>query len=505
MSKRPALPPDGIVPRFSPTPSRAQLRARLEALHAKRPRAAVRFDLEKVLFGPQLDFVRDPRSFADACCSRQAGKSTGIAAWLLDGPLGEGSPPSLYLTRTRKAAKRIIWQPLIDLNRTHDLGYVPNASDLVLKRGDVPLVYVGGVDTQDEIDKWRGTPWGRVAIDEAQSLPDHVRDLVENALMPSLMRHRGKIRLIGTPAPVPVGYFYEVTQSPRWSHHAWTMWENPYLPDPQATLDEVLATRGMSVEDPSVQREWFGRWVLDRDSLVIQFDSERNVFDELPPCSSPWQYVFGVDLGYDDADAIAVLAFNADSPNVYLVEESVVAKQTISSLVEVVRDLVAVYAPQAVVWDTGGLGKKVADEVSARTGLALKAAEKSRKFEFLALMNDALRTGRLLVRRGSRFAADALLVEWDRDRSTNEHPVISERFHSDILDAVLYAFRESYHWTHQAPAKVAAPGSPEWFEAQAARMREEAEERVRRQRAALEGRDVTEGALGYLGDDDLDG
>lgn len=86
---------------------------------------------------------------------------------------------------------------------------------------------------------------------------------------------------------------------------------------------------------------------------------------------------------------------------------------------------------------------------------------------------------------------------------------VHEFFASGVLvancDAVLYAFRESYHWTHQAPAKVAAPGSPEWFEAQAARMREEAEERVRRQRAALEGRDVTEGALGYLGDDDLDG
>lgn len=461
------------------TPTKAQLRARLDALHAARPREAVTFRLEDVLFGPQLAFVRDAAMFADACCSRQAGKSTGIAAWLLDGPLADGAPPSLYLTRTRKAAKRIIWQPMIDLNRTHDLGYVPNASDLVMKRGDVPLVYVGGVDTKDEIDKWRGTPWGRVAIDEAQALPEHVRDLVENALMPSLMRHRGKIRLIGTPAPVPTGYFYGVTQSPRWSHHAWTMWENPYLPDPQATLNEVLATRGMEITHPSVQREWFGRWVLDRDALVVQFDAALNTFDVLPDCRAPWEYVFGIDLGFDDADAIAVLAFNADDPNVYLVEESVVAKQSISALTDAVAAFVDVYKPQAIVWDTGGLGKKVADEVTTRTGIPLKAAEKVRKFEFIALMNDALRTGRLKVRADSQFAADAMLVEWDRDKSTNDRPVISDRYHSDILDGVLYAIRESYHWTHVAPTPAAKHGTPEWFREEADRMREDARQQAR--------------------------
>lgn len=461
------------------TPTKAQLRARLDALHAARPREAVTFRLEDVLFGPQLAFVRDAATFADACCSRRAGKSTGIAAWLLEGPLAPERAPSAYITRTRKDAKRIIWQTMIDLNRRHDLGYEPNESDLVLKRGDVPLVYIGGVDTKDEIDKWRGSGWGRVAIDEAQALPEHVRGLVEDVLMPSLMDHDGKIRLIGTPAPVPVGFFHDATQSAHWSHHAWTVWENPHVGHAQKILDKVLETSGRALADASIQREWFGRWVLDLDALVVKFDAALNTFDTLPSCRAPWQHVLGIDLGFDDADAIAVLGFNADDPNVYLVEESVVAKQTISALTDAVAALVDVYKPQAIVWDTGGLGKKVADEVTTRTGIPLKAAEKARKFEFIALMNDALRTGRLLVRRGSRFAADAMLVEWDREKSTNDRPVISSRFHSDVIDAVLYAFRESMHWTHREPPKAAKPGTPEWFREEADRMREDARQQAR--------------------------
>ncbi len=440
------------------------------------------FELASVLFGPQLAFAQDPAAFATAVCSRRAGKSVGVGAWLLEGPILKPKAPSLFLTKTRGNAKRIIWTTLLDLNRRYSLGFEANEAELVLKRDGAGAVYLAGLDNKSEIEKIRGTGWGRVAIDEAQSLPAYVKELVEDVLMPSLMDYGGQIRMIGTPAPVPVGFFYDATQSSEWTSHAWTVWENPHIPEARkrGMFETVLRTRGLTQEDPSIQREWFGRWTLDTNALVYRVDPSRNVYDALPMVREPWEYVIGVDLGFDDADAIVVLAFSAGSPAAYVVEEHVEAKQTITPLSEKLLELAERYEPLSIVVDTGGLGRKIVEEITARTGLPLKAAEKTRKFEFIELVNDALRAGRLFLPKGSRCGEDAMLVEWDRDRSSGDHKVISPRFHSDILDALTYTFRESLHWLHVPAVVLPEAGTPEWG-AREENIMEEREEQEQRE------------------------
>jgi len=447
-----------------------------------------RFALERVLFGPQLAFARDPATFATAICSRRAGKSVGVAAWLLEGPVLNPSAPSVYFTITRGSAKRIIWPTLLELNREHALGYVPNEADLVLKRNGVGAVYLTGVDNRNEIEKLRGTAWGRAAGDEAQTLPEYMKDLTEDVLMPSFMDHGGQLRLTGTPGSVPAGFFHGVAHSKLWGHHHWTVWENPHIPEQnkRAMLAKVLETRGVTVEHPSIRREWFGEWAFDPDALVFKFDPARNVFGgDLKSLHmvEAWQHVIGVDLGFDDADAIAVLAFNPGHPAAFLVEESVLPKQTISKLANRLQEMVAQYRPQAIVVDTGGLGKKIAEEVGSRTGLPLQPAEKARKFEFIELLNDALRSGRFYAKPGSRFASDALKLEWDREKSVGEHLVVSDKFHSDICDAVLYAFRESLHWLHREAPKEVPRGTKEWADQVQRKMFEAAQAGVQREKA----------------------
>jgi hypothetical protein len=424
----------------------------LALTRASAPRRT-RLSLDAFLFDHQLAFANDPAPFVTATCTRRAGKSVGVAAWLLEGPL-KGCGPSLYTTITRRESKRIIWPIMLRINREHRLGYVPNESELSLRLNGVPAVYLMGVDTRDEIEKARGTGWGRVAIDEAQTLPPYVEQLVNDVLMPSFMDHSGQLRVIGTPGAVPVGYFHELTQNPSWGHHSWSVWQNPHLPNARAMLEKVLAARGVTEDDPSIQREWFGRWVYDPNSLVFRW-TQQNHYDSRPPYRS-WQYVIGVDLGFDDADAIAVLAWSDESPSLWLVEEWVGSKQSITDLGKRLGDFVARYEPLEVVADTGGLGKKIADEITGRTGIPLTPADKTRKLEHIELLNDALRSGRLFARRDSRFAADALLVEWDR--SSPEKPKISDRYHSDVCDAVLYAYRRAQHWLHEERDHRPGPG-----------------------------------------------
>jgi len=437
-------------------------RVEFKKLLARLPPA---FNLERVLFGPQLGFARDPSDHSTAVCSRRAGKTVGCAARLLEGPLRRNAP-SLYFTTTRGQAKRNVWGTLLTLNRQHNLGFEPNETDLILKRGGKGMIYLTGADSSKEVEKWRGTGWGEVVGDEAQNLPEYLKGAVEDIIEPALMDHNGRISLIGTPSPVPVGFFYEACTSPMWSHHHWTVFENPHIPNPREYLDKILVRRGLTESDPAIQREFFGRWVNDVDSLVFKFDATKNLYDLLPgDLPTPWKHVIGVDLGFDDSDAIAVLGFNDSTPNLYLRYEDVCPKQTVTQLSGKLRAMVEKFNPTSIVMDTGGLGKKIAEEISARYALPIQAAEKTRKYEYIELLNDALRSDRFFCQRGAKFAHDCMLVEWDLEKSSNDKRVIKDTYHSDITDAVLYAYRESLHWTHRAPAVKLQRGTPEFDKA----------------------------------------
>lgn len=425
------------------------------------------FDLGKVLFPKQDKFGLDKARYQTAVCSRRAGKSIGAAARLIAAALSRPNSVALYVTLSRANAKRILWQALLELNREYGLGGEPKESELRMVFPNGANIYLSGASDKTEVDKFRGLALVLVLVDEAQALPSYLKQLVDEVLAPALMDFDGQLVLIGTPGPVPSGYFYECDMSQTWSHHSWTVFDNPWIErkskkTPQQHLEEELKRRGVTVDDPVIQREWFGRWCYDPSSLVFRYNAQVNHYDSLPGAQRPWEYVIGVDLGFDDADAVCVLAWSESSPNLYLVEENVMAKQGITELANVLRSAWDKYSPLGVVADMGGLGKKIADELTRRTGIPMEAADKERKLEHIELLNDALRTGRMFAKKESRFAQDCLLVEWDK--SNPEKPKISERFHSDICDAVLYAYRKAQHWLYQEP-KAPKPqiNTPEWL------------------------------------------
>ena len=85
--------------------------------------------------------------------------------------------------------------------------------------------------------------------------------------------------------------------------------------------------------------------------------------------------------------------------------------------------------------------------------------------ENIELLNDAMRGGRFKAKANSRFAQDSFLMEIDRDKSTPDRTVVSTRYHSDIIDAVLYGFKVSPAYTYEPPASKPKYGSKEWAEA----------------------------------------
>lgn len=434
---------------------RDQLRKRIEALVADEAVRARPFDLAQVCFPRQLPFALESARFSTAVCTRRSGKTTGIAAKLLSVAKQKPGCVALYITKSRINAKRIFWRIVKQMAADYALlASEPSEAELRISLPNGSEIYLAGCVDETEIENFRGLPIGIVVLDEAQSLPAFIERLVDEVLAPALMDYNGQLVLVGTPGPVPVGYFYSQATSPKWAHHSWSVFDNPYIEQksgrtPEALLEEELARRGVTAEEPSIQREWFGRWVLDTNALVFRYSEALNHIDVPPKCQ---HHVLAIDLGYVDADALAVLGWNDDSPNLYLVREKVTNKQHITPLAAQVRALYDEFQPLAVVCDFGGLGTKIAMELQDRTGLPIEAAEKPRKLEHIELLNDGLRTGTFKAHRTSRFAQDCLKVEWDRKNP--EKPKISARFHSDVCDAVLYGWRRCQQWLYKEPPKL---------------------------------------------------
>jgi hypothetical protein len=329
----------------------------------------------------------------------------------------------------------------------YDLNVKEDNTDLSMTFENGSTIYVSGATDESDIEKYRGMSFKKVYIDEVQSFPSYIEYLVDEVLVPALYDHDGSLILTGTPGPVPTGYFYDASHSKGWSNHKWTILDNPFIKiksgkEPAEILKAERERRGVDETDPKYLRESMGLWVYDENSLVFKFNKTRNVYQKLP--HAEYSYIFGIDIGYEDADAIAVLAYSDHDPCVYLVEEYIKSKQTISDLVEMIKLLQEKYKPVKMVMDAGALGKKIQEEILQRHQLFIYAAEKQRKVEFIELLNDDLRLGKFKAFENSRFEQDSFKVEWDR--SNPEKPRISDSFHTDIGDAVLYAWKECRHY-----------------------------------------------------------
>lgn len=452
-----------------------------------------KFNLDEICFPEQLAFIRDPEPFVTSDCSRRAGKTEVCALDLLDTAKKRDGVVCLYITMTRLNASRIIWPGLKRLNEYFGLGGVANESELSLTFPNGSVIYLSGCKDKSELDKFRGLALALVYIDEVQSFRSFIAELVDDVLGPALADYAGKLKLIGTPSLLKSGFFWEAVNSKAYSHHHWTFWNNPFIAQKSGLthrqiLDRELNRRGVGEGHPSIRREWFGEWVIDTESLVLHYSDDVNHFDVFPQLTD---YVVSVDVGHDDADAIAVIGWHKHFKTAYLIEEEIHTQQGITDLADQIERKIKAYNPLKVVMDTGGLGKKIAAELQSRRALPIVAAEKSRKIEFLAILDDALRTGKFMASKRSRFAQDSYIVEWDHDKTTPDKKVVKDDPHSDIVDAVLYGYREALHWLSEPEVKSVNPRSRvEWAKHTQKLMEENLEMQILRQQAEESDADI---------------
>jgi len=429
------------------------------------------------LFPKQNAFIADTSRYIDVQCSRRAGKTNGLAIRFIQTMRKYPKSQCIYLALTRDSAREIMWPVLQEMNDRYRLGAEFVESKLTMTIPNGAKLVLMGADMQNFIKRLKGRKYPGVGIDEAQDFGPHLQSLIDDVLTPSISDYAdGWLAVTGTPGPVPQGYFFEVTQNRRfgYSHHEWTLLENPYMPEPFKFIEDLKKKREWDDNNPTLLREWRNKWVLDVESLWIRYKEALNDFKTLPE-NKQWNYILGIDIGFRDSDALAVLAWSESDPNTYLVEELVTAKQGLTELVEQVQEMYKKYKITKAVIDEGGLGKKLAEEMRRRHAIPVQPADKARKQENVEILNDHLRRGKFKAPANSRFAQDSYLIQIDWTKSTPNKIVIKKNPHSDIIDSVLYAFKESPAWSNSPePKEPPKWGTREWAQAEQERLFEEA-------------------------------
>lgn len=426
-------------------------------------------------FPLQDNFVMDSSRFIIAQCSRRAGKSNGLALRFLNTLHRYPGSFCPYIALTRESARNIMWPVLQELDDRFKIGFSFTESNLTVTHPNGARLQLFGADMKNFVKRLKGIKTPGAAIDEAQDFGSHIEHLVDDVLTPTLTDYKdGWLALTGTPGPIPMGYFYSATEERKfgYSFHSWTLFDNPYLPNARDFVAELKKKKEWDDTHPTLMREWYNQWVLDVESLLIKYSEEKNHYDSLP--HAKWVYILGVDLGLRDSDALALLGWNESSPNIYLIDEIITANQDITELSNQIEALSKRYDISKIVMDTGGLGAKIAEEFTRRKHIPVTAADKKRKFENVSFLNDWLRSGKFKARKNSRFAQDSYRVQIDYEKTTPDRLVVKNEFHSDIIDACLYAFKESPAFTFQVSESKPKYGSKEWAEAETDRMEQEA-------------------------------
>lgn len=435
------------------------------------------------LFNQQAQFIQDPRKLKAALCSRRAGKSHMAGCYVIAEALKHPRSTVPYVALTRGHAKRIMWKTLLDLTRPYNPQV--NLTELRITLSNGSDIVLAGANDEATAEVFRGQKFPLVVLDECASFRSHFREMVEEVIEPALIDMNGTLAMIGTPSAACRGLFFDATtnkESP-YSVHRWTILDNPFIPHAKEWLAERMSERGWTEDTPAYRREWLGEWVASTDSQVYAFSRDRNIATSIP---HKLDYILGIDLGYDDETAFVVVGYRPDDPRLYVLETYAKSEMIITDIVRKVDELKGRYGNFVrIVADTGGLGKQIAAEIRKRYGVPVFPAEKTQKAEFIQLLNDDLKQGKILVSPSEiNFIEEITTLQWDEEKEGRfiEDP----RFANHRCDAFLYAWRESCHYLQATPTPKPEVGSERFYKEEEERLRQIVEDAFRREQQEQE-------------------
>ncbi len=386
----------------------------------------------------QLRFFSNPAKAKALIGGRQAGKTYGVAMWLVcDWALHPGRA-ACYITKTATSAIRRIWPMLLKVCNRFSLPVKSNHSHLTLTFPNGYTVWITGCKDKGECDKIRGEASGfqKIAIDEPASFSDEVLEyLCTECADATLMQTNGDLLLCGTPGPIPKGFWHDVCTKLGWYVETFTALDNPFL-DGAGYLEQYLKRWGYSRTTPRVLREFFAQWVIDTESLVYIGNDEafvqHNLFYDLPTKRPPDFTSLGVDLGYDpDPCAFVIASSWLHLEKIWIRRSYTKGKLTPDLITMEIRSLARQYDVHRVLIDAGGGGKTTAMAIQTSYGTKVEATPKGEKRPKIDTMRGAINRRALQVHatEAQELVAEYRTILWSEDRTA--HHELSDDHNAD--------------------------------------------------------------------------
>jgi hypothetical protein len=413
--------------------------------------------------------------------TRRGAKTTSAAIDIIETMEEFPKKKNLFLALTLDSAREIIWDDLKDL--AEKMGWVIgvdikfNEARSIARHKNGASVRLFGVNTSaKEMRKVLGQKYKKVFIDESGSMTIDMVKLCYQMIGPALIDYDGQLTLLGTCENIPKTFFEKVTtgKEPGWSVHRWTSDKNPYVRDAWLKKKNDLIKENPNV----VHASWFrthylNEWCQDDDLLIIPYLESRNSITTLPS-GLDWNYVLGVDLGFNDATSFSVLAFHPDHPICYRImgykEKGLILSQA-GKRIEKLREQ---YDFFKIVID--GANKQGVEDLKQRMGLPLVAAEKTGKPVYLKAMKDAMITGTLKVINGANnsWIEEISHLQWSDETMLKEDP----RCENHENDGTLYAWRECKQYLYSPGEGPVIPNTSEFMNKIEQKLADELEQRL---------------------------
>lgn len=432
------------------------------------------FDWRSIAFDKQIKFIEDPHRLKASFTTRRGAKSYTDGIYMFKEAQENPGCNVLYLGLTRLSAKGIIWKDVLKhINSRCDLGVRFHETELTATTQNGSVIYTAGVDVdEDERKKLFGRKYKLVVIDEAALYGIDLRDLVYVVLRPAIADLRGTIVLSGMASNITRGLFYDITTRKErgWSLHEWSAFDNPYMAKQWGEeLDFIRDQQPHLMDTARFRQAYLNEWVVDEEKLVYKFVEAKNTFDVLPSVTpTGWTYVLGIDTGWEDDNAFVLGAFHENLPEFYIIRTFNKPKMTFDQVVIKIQEFMddPDHRPAKIIID--GANKQGVESMRARSSIPFEFADKQGKVDFIEMLNGDLVTSRIKInQKCTTLIGEMKALIWHTKEDIITIPKKEEaRLPNHLCDAMLYAWRNGYHYHSRPAAEKIVVGSRQWYDMQ---------------------------------------
>lgn len=438
----------------------------------------LRYRLIKDFFQEQRDVILDTnhQKRMIACCSRRAGK-TDLASGAICYAAIIPDSRIIYINLTFTNAINQIWNNTI--KRADECGLTITKSskaDGTIEFSNGSSLRIMGNPNNSEIEKLRGESKVSLIIIDEFFHQRNMQYAVDEVISPLMADRKDSTLLcMGTPPRLAHTYGEKCWNEKGWKKFHWTMFENPYMPDPQEYLEEYCKNKGIEIDSPFVQREYYGKiGCYDTEALVFKGRQTYNEYDVNTMLIT--DLAIGVDYGFSDYNSVITVGYNTKTKESWILKEDKFNKAGVSDIMACIsrhyKYAMDIARTNRIVLDEHIKIYCDTNEQSITYDLVTKYklpafnCYKYDKTYAIEMLAEELRTGRMKIPHNGILDQEMEQILYKRDEETDAIiPEIDEEIgiHPDAMMALLYASRKIFFdFNYQIDYKETQPKSSDY-------------------------------------------